>query len=193
MSALAAVLVAVAWLLVPRRPRPGHRPRTRAVAVAGPGPVPGRGPADPSEPLTHHQVAGCADLLSVALAGGASLLAALDVVADVVEPVPAHQLRVVAAALRWGVPAPDAWRLVSPGWRTVASAFLVADLAGVPPSTLLSEAAGALRHTQAQRAAVRAGELSARIALPLGLTFLPGFVLTTIVPVVLGLARSLTG
>ncbi|MCG7320949.1 MULTISPECIES: type II secretion system F family protein [Arsenicicoccus] len=138
------------------------------------------------------QVAESADLLAVALSGGCGLLAALDVVASVVGGRAGHELRVVAAAVRWGVPPSEAWRLVSPGWRDVAAAFVVAERAGVPPSGLLGEAARAMRHAEAQAAGERAGVLSARLALPLGLTFLPGFVLTTIVPVVLGMASTLT-
>ncbi|WP_392467439.1 type II secretion system F family protein [Arsenicicoccus cauae] len=176
-------LVVVAVLLSP--PPTGDGSDRVPVAQARPARL-GR-----DRPLLVGQVAESADLLAVALSGGCGLLDALDVVAAVVGGRAGHELRVVAAAVRWGVSPSEAWRLVSAGWHEVAAAFVVAERAGVPPSGLLREAATAMRHAEAQAAGERAGVLSARLALPLGLTFLPGFVLTTIVPVVLGMASSL--
>lgn len=207
LGAAVGLLVALAVLLLPRRRGEEPDPRRREVgpsmlaassgpASAGSGALTSAGSSAltsaGSSPLTSVEVAESADLLAVALAGGCGLLAALDVVASVVGGRAGHELRVVAAAVRWGVTPSEAWRLVSPGWRDVAAAFVVAERAGVPPSGLLAEAARAMRHAEAQAAGERAGVLSARLALPLGLTFLPGFVLTTIVPVVLGMASTLT-
>ncbi|MCH8613951.1 type II secretion system F family protein [Arsenicicoccus dermatophilus] len=182
-----AALAGLAVLVLPGRP--GRPPAGAATEAPGDGDPAAAGTA---EPLTLAAVAEAADLLAVALSGGAALLGALDVVAEALGGRAGEQLRVVSAAMRWGLPVGEAWGLAPAAWGPVASAFRVAERAGVPPSGVLVQAAAALREEQAQGAALRAAELSARIALPLGLTFLPGFVLTTVLPVVLALARALT-
>ncbi|HEX2706135.1 MAG TPA: type II secretion system F family protein, partial [Candidatus Lustribacter sp.] len=55
-------------------------------------------------------------LLSLAVRGGASVIEALERVARVsADPVRAH-LATVAAALRWGLSATDAWSCVPSAW-----------------------------------------------------------------------------
>lgn len=187
MTVLAALLSAVAVLVWPGAVKGGRPVRERRHQPRDAAPLP------PSPGLTGSQVAECAELLAVAMAGGAGLLPALDVVSRVVGGRAGHELRVVAAAVRWGVPLTEAWTHASAAWAPVAQAFVIAERAGAAPGAMLREAARAMRHTAGQRASVRAGSLAATIALPLGLTFLPGFVLTTVVPLVLGLAVTVTG
>ncbi|MGB3859956.1 MAG: pilus assembly protein, partial [Ornithinimicrobium sp.] len=61
---------------------------------------------------------------------------------------------------------------------------------GVPPSELLSAAASDLRRDAVARVELQTAQLAVRLVLPLGLAFLPAFVLTTVVPVVIALATS---
>jgi pilus assembly protein TadC len=61
----------------------------------------------------------------------------------------------------------------------------------VPPAGLLRDAAADLRRDALAQVEVATARLSVRLVLPLGLAFLPAFVLTTVVPVVLALADGL--
>ena len=56
----------------------------------------------------------------------------------------------------------------------------------------LVDAAADLRREAVADVEVRAARLGVRLVLPLGLAYLPAFVLITVVPVVLALTRDLT-
>jgi pilus assembly protein TadC len=62
--------------------------------------------------------------------------------------------------------------------------------AGVPPSSLLVTGAEDLRSSRLAAIDIAAAGLGVRLVIPLGVAFLPAFVLTTVVPVVLALARQ---
>jgi pilus assembly protein TadC len=66
----------------------------------------------------------------------------------------------------------------------------MAATAGVPPADVLARAAEEVRRAEQQRLEVATATLGVRIVLPLGLVFLPAFVLTTVVPIVLALAHQ---
>jgi pilus assembly protein TadC len=68
-------------------------------------------------------------------------------------------------------------------------ALRLARAAGVAPSSLLLTGADDLRSNRLAAIDVAAARLGVRLVVPLGVAFLPAFVLTTIVPVVLALAR----
>jgi pilus assembly protein TadC len=133
------------------------------------------------------------DLLGACLAGGAPLTAAADAVGRAVPGPAGHRLLAVAGALQVGTPAATAWQalaagdpddVLAPAARTLArAAESGAAVAGVlarlgDDARRQSRAAGA-------EAARRAGVLAVA---PLGLCFLPAFVLLGVVPVVVGLA-----
>ena len=66
----------------------------------------------------------------------------------------------------------------------------MAATAGVPPAGVLIRAAEEVRRAEQQRLEVATATLGVRIVLPLGLVFLPAFVLTTVVPIVIALAKQ---
>jgi pilus assembly protein TadC len=66
----------------------------------------------------------------------------------------------------------------------------MAAAAGVPPAEVLVRAAAEVRRAEQQRLELATATLGVRIVLPLGLAFLPAFVLTTVVPIVLALANQ---
>ena len=66
----------------------------------------------------------------------------------------------------------------------------MAATAGVPPADALVHAAEEVRRAERQRLEVATATLGIRIVLPLGLVFLPAFILTTVVPIVLALAQQ---
>jgi len=135
-------------------------------------------------------VAGVIELLALTLRGGAGLVEAMEAVADRVGGPLGMHLQTVAAAGRWGVEDADAWASVPSAWQPAARALRMANRAGVPPANALVGAADEVRRAEQQRLEVATARLGVRIVLPLGLVFLPAFILTTVVPVVLALAKQ---
>jgi pilus assembly protein TadC len=136
------------------------------------------------------EVAGVIDLLALTLRGGAGLVEAMEAVATRVGGPLGLHLQTVAAAGRWGVEDATAWSSIPPAWQPAARALRMAATAGVPPADLLVRAAEEVRRAEQQRLEVATATLGTRIVLPLGLAFLPAFVLTTVVPIVLALAQQ---
>jgi len=136
------------------------------------------------------EVAGVIDLLALTLRGGVGLVEAMEAVATRVGGPLGLHLRTVAAAGRWGVEEATAWASVPSAWQPAARALRMAATAGVPPADALVGAADEVRRSEQQRLEVATATLGVRIVLPLGLVFLPAFILTTVVPIVLALARQ---
>ncbi|WP_288756357.1 type II secretion system F family protein [uncultured Dermacoccus sp.] len=161
-------------------------------------------------------VASTIDLLALALEGGAPAVVALEAVGAAQRGGPSTEtlfrdagglelpnsagspgdaaggvstVSRVAAALRWGVDERSAWALAPPVWRPVATAFELAGRCGAAPSSLLRQAADDLRRSEAERVTQAGAKAGVRIVLPLGLCFLPAFILIAIVPLVLGLVK----
>lgn len=135
-------------------------------------------------------VAGVIDLLALTLRGGVGLVEAMEAVAARVGGLLGLHLQTVAAARRWGVEDAAAWASVPSAWEPAARALRMAATAGVPPADVLARAAAEVRRAEQQRLEVATATLGIRIVLPLGLAFLPAFVLTTVVPIVLALAKQ---
>lgn len=197
MSAVAAVALGVAVLLLWRRPHHGAGRRRLMVGVGPPGVGgvrargrsrrdPGR--ADPGPP----DEAVLLDLVATALAAGVAVPVALDAVGEAVGTADGDALRRVGAALVLGTPWDDAWAATTAP-RTLAAALEPAWEDGVAAEPLLARAAARVRAERGTRAREAAARLSARLVLPLGLCLLPSFVLLGLVPVVLGTGRGLLG
>ena len=136
------------------------------------------------------EVADALVLISLALRAGLPLTEALQHVHAGATGRVRADLAAVAAALRWGRPAHEAWSFAGQGWRVAAMATHMSEHTGAAPAGLIERAAGRLREErerERERAAARAGVL---LVLPLGLGFLPAFACTAVVPVVLNLASG---
>ena len=126
-----------------------------------------------------------ADLLAAALRAGAPVDRAAPAVADALGGPLGERLRRTARALRLGADPPEAWghlaeirgadRLIAAAVRTSASGGALAGALGRLADDLRADRAVAV-----EAAAQRAGVL---IVLPLGLCFLPAFLLAGLVPV----------
>ncbi len=161
----------------------------------GPGPR-GAGPGGSTWQAVDDTVYAAADaltLLAVVLRAGLGPVEALEAVADRVGGPAGQDLLVVAAAHRWGEDPAAAWAHVGEVWRPAALAWQAALLAGAAPASLIEAAAERLRHDEDRRIEVSLQRAGVLLVLPLGLAFLPGFVCTTVVPVVLHLAVGLVG
>jgi hypothetical protein len=177
---VAVMLVAAAAVLVwpSVQPPPQVVPGTRAQ----------RAPTRTTVPVA--EVAGVIDLLAMTLRSGVGLVEAMEAVASRVGGPLGLHLQTVAVAGRWGVEDAAAWASIPSCWQPAARALRMAATAGVPPADALVHAAEEVRRAEHQRLEVATATLGVRIVLPLGLLFLPAFILTTIVPIVLALAQQ---
>lgn len=131
------------------------------------------------------------ELLALALQGGGSLGDAAGAVAAVLPEGRAVELGRVAHALRSGTDTSSAWAQAGPGWEPARRSLELAQVAGVAPGPALRQAATDLRRDAVADVEVATARLGVRLVLPLGLTFLPAFVLLTVLPLVLALTRDL--
>jgi len=134
------------------------------------------------------------DLLAACLWAGAPLEQALTVVSQAFEGTPAGRLLDATARLTaLGAPPELAWAdaLADPAFAVVARAVIRAHHSGASLSDVLSRAADERRRGLRSDAEAAAARASVRAVLPLGLCFLPAFVLVGVVPVVAGFAGSL--
>ena len=149
-----------------------------------------RGRAHHGPGPTTDEIASAMVLLAVALQSGCGVVEAVEEVAEVGRDTAAGELAVVAAALRWGVSDHRAWSVVDPRWSRAELSLRLATRSGVAPSSLLVEGAEDLWAARLAAVDVASARVAVRLVLPLGLAFLPAFVLTTVVPVILALTRQ---
>lgn len=99
----------------------------------------------------------------------------------------------IARLTALGAPPEDAWSaaLQDPGWAPVARAVIRAHHSGSALTDVLNRAAADLRRDLHARAEAAAARASVKAVLPLGLCFLPAFLLLGVVPVVAGFTTSL--
>jgi pilus assembly protein TadC len=171
---VAIVAAALAVLLWPDRVGVG-------VAPTAAGELPTEAPATVDEAAT------ALGLVAAALRSGVGAVEALEAVAEVDLGPAGRELAVVAAAHRWGRPTDEAWAHVGAGWAAAAVAWHAAHSAGAAPAGLLSAAATRMRAEESRRVEAVVQRAGVLLVLPLGACFLPGFVATTVAPVVLHL------
>lgn len=183
---LIAVLAVLAVVLWPDDAPLKGRGRRRSTA-------PGGVATDPAGGDTVADAAGALDLTALAVRSGLGPTEALEEAARRVGGRAGHDLAVVAAAHRWGQPADLAWAQVCDVWRPASLAWRAADRSGSAPAALIAAAAQRVRASEDTRVEASVQRAAVRLVLPLGLCFLPGFVCTTVAPIVLHLARSVAG
>jgi hypothetical protein len=131
------------------------------------------------------------ELVALALLGGGSLAGAVARVATVVPGTVGRELAEVGARLQSGRSEDEAWDAAGEHWAPARRSLQLADSAGVPPGQALIRSAQDLRRDAVADVEVAAARLGVRLVVPLGLAYLPAFVLTTVLPVVLALTRDL--
>jgi pilus assembly protein TadC len=133
------------------------------------------------------------DLVAVALGAGAPVPTAVTTVGAAWPGPTGEAMCHAARALVLGAPWDVAWAGVSGAARTLADALEPAWRAGASPVPLLRAAADRVRSRRRAAARTAAGRLGVGLVVPLGLCFLPAFVLIGLVPVVLSLAAGVLG
>jgi pilus assembly protein TadC len=171
--ALIALFAAGASVLWLSRQRSAAVARRRAEAIAA-------------------ELPSAADLLATCLISGATPADALQTVADATHGPLADRLRQVAGALRLGAEHADAWGPVTRAdpVAPLARAFIRSDATGAPIAETVMAVADDQRRVArwtAEAAARRAGVLAVG---PLALCFLPAFILTGVVPVIVSVASD---
>jgi Flp pilus assembly protein TadB len=134
-----------------------------------------------------------AELLAAAVAAGAPPDRAADAVGEAIDGPLGEALSVAAAATRVGADPGSAWRglLGDPVTRPLARAMLRSAARGASPVSALDRVARDARDTARWAAEAKARSVGAKAAAPLGLCFLPAFVLVGIVPLVATLGMPL--
>ena len=134
-----------------------------------------------------------ADLMAACLASGAGPGQAAEAVGRSVGGPLGVRLARAATELRLGGEPEGVWgRFGAQPWSAgFARCLERAGTAGVPAVETVTRLADELRRQRARQAAGRARRASVLVTGPLGLCFLPAFLVVGVAPVVLGLARSL--
>jgi hypothetical protein len=131
------------------------------------------------------------ELVALALLGGGSLAAAVSRVGAVLPGPVGRELAQVGARLQAGRSDDGAWDGAGEHWAPARRSLHLAESSGVPPGQALTRSAQDLRRDAVADVEVAAARLGVRLVIPLGLAYLPAFVLTTVLPVVLALTRDL--
>jgi pilus assembly protein TadC len=133
------------------------------------------------------------ELVAAALTSGADPGSALRAVAAAVGDPLGGSLDKVARALDLGSPAEDAWAdlMADPVSAALARPMVRAAATGAPSARSLARMSAELRRQASARAAHRAEVVGVRAVGPLGLCFLPAFVVLGVIPFVAGSVRSL--
>jgi Flp pilus assembly protein TadB len=152
--------------------------------------VPARGGAARLDP---DQVPVVVDLVSGCLSAGSTLPDALDAAAVAGDEVLALACRSIAGSLRSGVPADVAWSdwLEDPWLGPVARTAVRTAHSGAAAAEDFRRTASRLRARRRAAAEHKVRQAAVWLVAPLGLCFLPAFVLLAVVPLVAGLLPSL--
>jgi pilus assembly protein TadC len=133
------------------------------------------------------------DLLAACLRGGSSWGESIDAVATAVGGPVGAELHWVAARIRLGADPAATWLALAdePALAGLARMAARASESGSALASTLARLAEDQRRTARAEAAARARAAGVRAVAPLGLCFLPAFVLIGIVPAITGIATSI--
>lgn len=147
----------------------------------------------PTEPSLMHEVPLLADLFACCLAAGATVPDALDAAATTGGGLLAARANVVTSALRRGAAADDAWRtwLDDPLLAPLARPCVRTSASGAAVSAEIARVAARMRSRRRAELQQRTARAGVWVVLPVGACFLPAFVLVGVVPVALGLLRTI--
>ncbi|MFH8981740.1 type II secretion system F family protein [Streptomyces varsoviensis] len=135
-----------------------------------------------------------ADLLAACLAAGAGPRAAAEAVGSSLGGPVGDRLAQAAAEVRLGGEPSVAWGRVGalPGAYGMARALERAQATGAPGVRPMARLAGELRAAHGRAAGIRARRAGVLATAPLGLCFLPAFLMVGVAPVLIGLAAGLS-
>jgi len=152
-------------------------------------------PRDEQRALLIGQAPIVAELLATAVAAGATIGEAIEVVSQAVEEPLRSRLSTVRTAFGLGADPHSAWSgwLDDPALSQIAQAVIRSQHTGAPLSFVLDAAAKDMRQAHRSDVEARARAAGVRAVAPLALCYLPAYLLVGVVPVVAGFATSLFG
>jgi len=179
-AAAAALVVVVVWLVVPARADGRCRRLTTEVTDAQP-----EKPADTEQA----RVAAIFDLMAAALDAGLPPGQALSAVASAMPTGLRTQAQQAAAMLELSAEPRTVWELLAAdeSLGPLGRALTRADQSGAPVAEAVRVLADEARRSDRSERLERARRVGVRTAAPLGLCFLPAFLLVAVVPTVIGL------
>jgi Flp pilus assembly protein TadB len=132
-------------------------------------------------------------LLSACLTAGAATSGALETVSAALPGAVAHELMLVRHRLALGVDPVSVWRGLAshPELRPLGRSMARAHESGASVRSAIERLAGELDAQSRARTDVLARSVEVRAAAPLGVCFLPAFVLLGVVPMVVGVVSSM--
>ena len=195
-AAPAATLLALLVLAGAGRLWDRHRLRRRLAALRGEEPAPVRPawlPRRPGRPPGDHRLPLATELLAACLAAGAAPGAAAGAVGACVGGPLGERLRRAAAELRLGAEPAEVWSGFGrfPGAAGLARCLELAETSGAPVARAVAAEAAQARARRRRAGQIGARRAAVQVTGPLGLCFLPAFLLIGVAPVVLGLAWRL--
>ncbi|MBE1532229.1 type II secretion system F family protein [Actinomadura algeriensis] len=133
------------------------------------------------------------DLLAACLRGGTPWQDAVDAVVDAIGGPLGEELERVSVQIRLGADPAKAWLALTeePSLASLARAAVRATSGGAALAPSLARLARDQRRVARTAAAARARAAGIRVLAPLGLCFLPAFVLLGVVPAVAGIASTI--
>jgi len=106
-----------------------------------------------------------------------------------------HELEQVLNQFRMGFPLSrglEEMAIVNPGWRAVSDALVTSLQSGSPISDKLTDVEFVLQSSIDTEKLKRIKSVAVKSVLPLGLCFLPAFILLAVIPIVAGLIGGIT-
>lgn len=149
------------------------------------------GPRRRQAPTAGPSVASLLDLVGAACGTGASIPRALEVVGGAIGGLHGAALAGASQMLVLGARWDEAWDRAPSELAPVHAGLRAAWEEGVAPTGVLRTAAVELRRDEHRAALEAAGRLGVRLVLPLGLCYLPAFVLVGLVPVLVSMTAGL--
>jgi pilus assembly protein TadC len=148
---------------------------------------------EPQQLADQDVVPAVVELIAGCLAAGLAMPAALEAASVAGDQVTREACLAAAAALRRGAPAAEAWQtwFADPSLEPVARATSRTTQSGAGVADDLRRVAARLRAIRQSRIQQRVQQSSIWIVIPLGLCFMPAFVLVAVVPVIIGLVGHL--
>ncbi|MFI7639138.1 type II secretion system F family protein [Nonomuraea sp. NPDC049400] len=134
-----------------------------------------------------------ADLMTACLLAGRPVSAATDIAADAIGGPLGRRLKWVSTQLRLGADPEPTWGTLAkdPATAQLARAMRRAAQSGAPVADVLTRLADDAREAARAASVATARSVGVKAVAPLGLCFLPAFVLLGIIPVIAGLAATI--
>jgi len=152
--------------------------------------------ASATEPGSGEETVSCViaiELVAAALAAGSPIPRAFEVVGSALPRESGQPLVIVGRALMLGASWREAWLDGPREFFELRDSLEVSWETGAPVAGLLSAAAARARDQMLAEAKARAGKLGVQVVLPLGLCFLPAFILLGIIPMLVHLGSGVLG